>query len=202
MAETLARRLDQACRAVGHPIVGVSIGRAHDRRTWAVQPAALQAACQPLIDAFDPDDLLPRDWGTVLRLLGEVGAGTAVLGAMAYDMVTEARRRGHLLVQVANRDPAAEKEARRFEQQFKNGIARATELMEDALRSAPHWLQTQLITIVDPTSEVGKKVQEQLRAGLERVRSRRQTPILGPVGRMLSRITAGITRWLDPTACP
>ena len=40
----------------------------------------------PRSDAFDPDDLLPRDWGTVLRLLGEVSAGTAILAPMAYDM--------------------------------------------------------------------------------------------------------------------
>lgn len=153
-------------------------------------------------NAFDPDEFLPRDWGTVLRLVGEVSAGTAVLAGMAYDMVSEARRRGHMLIHLAHQSPAAEAEARTFEQQVKNGIADANELMEDALRSAPHWVQTQLVTIVDPTTRVGKKVQEHLQAKQRRVVSRRQNPILGPLGRALGRVTARFARWLDPTACP
>lgn len=49
-------RLDRALRAAGHAITGVSIGTEADKQTWKVQPASLQSACQPVIDAFDPTD--------------------------------------------------------------------------------------------------------------------------------------------------
>lgn len=52
----IAHRLDQALRAAGVPIAGVSIGRRDDITTWRVQPPHLQAQAQPVIDAFDPDD--------------------------------------------------------------------------------------------------------------------------------------------------
>lgn len=53
---TAAARLDRVLRAAGYAITGVSIGDQHDRTTWLVQPGALQGACQPHIDAFDPND--------------------------------------------------------------------------------------------------------------------------------------------------
>ena len=56
MSINIARLIDQLCRGAGHQIVGVSIGDAADKRTWRVSPSSLQAACQPIIDAFDPDD--------------------------------------------------------------------------------------------------------------------------------------------------
>ena len=52
----LAARLDRALRAAGVPLDGVSIGSESDRSTWRVSPASAQAAAQPVIDAFDPDD--------------------------------------------------------------------------------------------------------------------------------------------------
>ena len=48
---SLAARLDAAIRAAGHPITGVSLVDG-DKSTWRVQPASLQAAAQPVIDAF------------------------------------------------------------------------------------------------------------------------------------------------------
>ena len=153
-------------------------------------------------DAFEADDFLPLDWGTVLRLTGEVSAGTAVLAAYAYEMVAEARRSSRLLIYLAHHSPAAEEDAREFERQIKKTIKGASELMDDALRSAPHWLQAQPVTTVDLTSELGKMIEKRLRDGYERVRSRRQTPILGPVGRVLGRTAARLALWLDPTAFP
>ena len=153
-------------------------------------------------DAFEADDFLPLDWGTVLRLTGEVSAGTAVLAAYAYEMVAEARRLGRLLIYLAHHSPAAEEDAREFERQIKKTIKRASELMDDALRSAPHWIQAQPVTTVDLTSEVGKMVEKRLRDGYARIRSRRQTPILGPIGRVLGRTAARLALWLDPTAFP
>jgi hypothetical protein len=52
----LAARLDRTLRHLGLAITGVVIGRADDRTTWRVLPASLQAAAQPTIDAFNPDD--------------------------------------------------------------------------------------------------------------------------------------------------
>ena len=51
-----AARLDRVLKAAGVPIVSVSIGRRTDKSTWTVQPSDLQAAAQPIIDAFDPND--------------------------------------------------------------------------------------------------------------------------------------------------
>lgn len=48
----IAHYLEQAIKAAGHPIVGVSIGRASDKSTWRVDPPELQTAAQPVIDAF------------------------------------------------------------------------------------------------------------------------------------------------------
>lgn len=53
---TLAARLDRAIRSAGVAITGVSIGSDADRATWRVQPPDLQAAAQPTIDAFNPND--------------------------------------------------------------------------------------------------------------------------------------------------
>lgn len=53
---TLAERLDRTIKAAGVAIAGVSIGDPANKATWKVQPSSLQAAAQPTIDAFNPDD--------------------------------------------------------------------------------------------------------------------------------------------------
>lgn len=61
---SLAARLDTALRAAGLAITGVSIGVDEDRSTWKVMPRELQAAAQPVIDAFllpTPAQLLDED---------------------------------------------------------------------------------------------------------------------------------------------
>jgi len=52
---TIGARLETALKAAGHQIIGVSIGDYANKATWKVNPPSLQAACQALIDAFDPD---------------------------------------------------------------------------------------------------------------------------------------------------
>ena len=52
----VAERLDRAIKAAGVAIAGVSIGDPANKATWTVQPANLQAAAQPTIDAFDVND--------------------------------------------------------------------------------------------------------------------------------------------------
>lgn len=51
-----ARWLDRALKNAGVSITGVSIGDSANKATWKVSPANLQAAAQPTIDAFDPND--------------------------------------------------------------------------------------------------------------------------------------------------
>ena len=51
--ENIAAALDQAIRAAGVDIVGVSIGTPEDKTTWTVHPPELQTDAQPIIDAFD-----------------------------------------------------------------------------------------------------------------------------------------------------
>lgn len=48
----IAERLHLALKAALPGIVGVSLGREDDKSTWTVQPLTLQAAAQPIIDAF------------------------------------------------------------------------------------------------------------------------------------------------------
>lgn len=54
--DTTARRVTQAILAAGVPIMSVSIGDVGSKATWMVQPASLQSAAQPTIDAFNPND--------------------------------------------------------------------------------------------------------------------------------------------------
>ena len=52
----LAARVDAAVRGVAPGLVSVSIGDPADRTSWKVHPAALQAAVQATINAFNPTD--------------------------------------------------------------------------------------------------------------------------------------------------
>ena len=66
--DNIAAALDQAIRAAGVNIVGVSIGTPEDKATWTVQPPELEAAAQPVIDGFDIAAAdLATEWAT-LRL--------------------------------------------------------------------------------------------------------------------------------------
>ena len=58
------RRIEERIKAGGVPITGMSFGSLSDRSTWRVQPASLQAAAQPVIDAYadpTPAQLLDED---------------------------------------------------------------------------------------------------------------------------------------------
>jgi len=51
----IPERLDQQIKAAGVAIDGVSIGDPSNKATWRVSPSNLQAAAQPVIDAYaDP----------------------------------------------------------------------------------------------------------------------------------------------------
>ncbi len=151
-------------------------------------------------DALQPEDMLPRDWGTMIRLLGEVGSATGALGGMAYDAVavaaTRARMLNHLVKSLP--PPVVEKPARELEKQVKNGIKLAAEAFGDAMRSAPSWLTTHPLVVVDPQSELGRAVQRGMLAALPRIGGRRFEARLGPLGRWLGRLASNVALWWDP----
>jgi hypothetical protein len=150
-------------------------------------------------DALRPEDMLPRDWGTLIRLLGEVGSATGALGAMAYQTVAEASKRARVLVHMVMNLHATGDAARELESQIKRGIAEAAEVFEDAMRSAPAWLTTHPITFVDPQSELGLNVTGTLRSTQMRIRGPLPEARLGPLGRFLGKACAKLALWLDPT---
>lgn len=53
---TLGEQVGRAIRNAGIPIKEVQIVDTTNRATWTVEPANLQSAAQPIIDAFDPGD--------------------------------------------------------------------------------------------------------------------------------------------------
>lgn len=53
----LAAALERAIRNAGVPVISVSMpADEHDKSGYKVHPPSLQAAAQPTIDAFNPDD--------------------------------------------------------------------------------------------------------------------------------------------------
>jgi hypothetical protein len=152
-----------------------------------------------LSEALRPEDMLPRDWGTLIRLLGEVGSATGALGAMAYQTVAEASKRARVLVHVVTNRHMTGDTARELERQIKQGIAEAARVFEDAMRSAPSWLTTHPITLVDPQSELGLTVTGTLKSTQLRIRGRLPRARLGPLGGALGKVCATLALWFDPS---
>ena len=150
-------------------------------------------------DALRPEDMLPRDWGTLIRLLGEVGSATGALGAMAYQTVAEASKRTRVLVHLVRNLHVTGDAARRLEAQIKEGIAEAAKVFEDAMRSAPAWLTSHPITFVEPHSTLGINVTGTMRSTQMRIRPPARPAPLGALGRLLGSASARLAVWFDPT---
>lgn len=56
MALNVEATIQDAIRAAGIPITGMRFPSIADKATWQVFPPSLQAAAQPIIDAFNPND--------------------------------------------------------------------------------------------------------------------------------------------------
>ena len=151
-----------------------------------------------LSDALRPEDMLPRDWGTLIRLLGEVGSATGALGAMAYLTVAQASKRTRILVHLVKNLHITGDAARNLERQIKEGVAEAARVFEDAMRSAPAWLTSHPITFVDPQSELSLNVTGTMKSTALRVHRGRRESRLGAFGRWLARGSAKLAVWLDP----
>jgi len=147
-----------------------------------------------------PDVLAPQDWGTLIRLLGEISSGTAALGGFAYALVnsavTLAKQLAHLVGGGVTGPPA-----RAVEAECKDSLAQAVLCLADAMRAAPSWLQKHEFTVVDPQSRVGKRLEQRLLADQGRLTPpRRHEPRFGRVGKHLGRWLAIAARWLNPAA--
>jgi hypothetical protein len=66
--DNIAGRLDAELKAAGLDIVGVSIGSNTDTATWLVQPSALQAQAQPIINAVNLAQWAIDELFSVLRV--------------------------------------------------------------------------------------------------------------------------------------
>lgn len=70
-------RLDEALRANGLAITGVSIADANNKATWSVQPSTLQAAAQAVITAFDASPAADVAWvNLAARTAAQQAVGT------------------------------------------------------------------------------------------------------------------------------
>lgn len=100
MERSLASRLDEAIRAAGVAISGVSVGSDVDRSTWKVSPTSLQAAAQPTIDTFGmptPNTLATEDAvrdvdmkalkALVIEIYPYLGAGKPTLAQLRANII-------------------------------------------------------------------------------------------------------------------
>jgi hypothetical protein len=63
MKMPVAMVVQNQVRDAGVPVISVSIGSRNDKSTWTVQPDSLQAAAQPIIDAYNiPAEDLAWQW--------------------------------------------------------------------------------------------------------------------------------------------
>ena len=73
MKMPVAMVVQNQVRDAGVPVISVSIGSRNDKSTWTVQPDSLQAAAQPIIDAYDiPAENLAWQWYVVRKQRNEL----------------------------------------------------------------------------------------------------------------------------------
>lgn len=91
MMKKVSTALDEALKAAGVPIVGVSVGRENERSTWRVDIAAgatpeqVQAA-EAVLDAFDPSVLAVERVTTELKAAVQRHLDTAAQ-ALGYESI-------------------------------------------------------------------------------------------------------------------
>ncbi len=132
---------------------------------------------------FNPDEILPPDWGVVLPLLGELGPMPARLGGLAYSLAAHAAEHGRAFQRLKDTEKilakqnASAEDFRKLSQLRADaaGHARtkarlAADTFEDALACVPRWAK---VMKFDPDllkSEPGRKLAAQI---LERNARRR-----------------------------
>jgi hypothetical protein len=155
-----------------------------------------ELACQ---GALVPDDLLPREWTSIVKMLGEVSSDTAMGGAIAYQGVGDAALFARQLVYRVDRDPADSKIAE-LDKDIRRHLSDAVDLYADALRSAPPWLKDHPVGLSDPISRMGKVIQRGIvndKVALMQPRLHRRR--FGKSGTWSAGILTRLAAWLDPS---
>jgi hypothetical protein len=150
--------------------------------------------------ALYPDMLAPRDWGTIIGILGQISSATGALGGFAYALVNNATTAARHLVALANSPTAATTQMRDQESACKEALKEAVVTLEDALRAAPSWLGKHEFTLVDPRSKGGQAVEKYLLDLDGRLSPKRHEPRFWFLGKFLGRWLARAGRWLNPAA--
>lgn len=144
--------------------------------------------------------LAHRDWGIVIQLLAEVSSGTSIMGGFAYQTVADAMERALVLIDGVQAHKISVSAARSLESQIKDGLEEAVNAFADAMRCAPSNLATHEFTIADPTSKVGKGIEQHLIRLRTNFTSGRHEPRFGRVGKFVGKYLTKAGRWFDPAA--
>src|SRR5690606_7853850 len=159
------------------------------------------------IGIFDPDEILPVDWGAVLPLFGQLGMQSARFGGSAYATANNAAFQGRyiqkLLVEREQQLESASNtdHANAITAKFEVPLARAMEkthslvrdaadTFEDALKSAPRWLQKEKIDLEGLESPLAKRL-------IPQIEKSRKAP-LGTLGRKIGQHLSRFSLWLNP----
>jgi len=156
------------------------------------------------LELFDPEEVLPPEWGAVLPLLGSLGAFSARLGGLAYayaaDAAAAARRASHLAKSLQSVETKGYSHShlpsrvKLLQDQLAASLAEArlksrlaVDTIEDALAAAPRWATRSQVDPAVIKSEPGRKL-------VERVEKRRAS--LPRWRRILGRVLPSLVRSL------
>lgn len=127
------------------------------------------------VGLYRPEEILPQDWGALLPLLGQLGTQTARFGGTAYAHAALAATTGLYLQRIlAEREERLEnlKDAEKAQEvftEFKEPLqsaqtkarrlaAESAVLFEDALKSAPKWLQDEKVNFEGLDSDFARRL--------------------------------------------
>lgn len=152
-------------------------------RLWRVSVAWTDPKLDLLIHAgvFDPQEVLPPDWGATIPLLGAMGAVPARLGGLAYAYAAESSAQAKLAVRCAaaladhDRDsrgtPVENYRRDELNRAFEKVLADAklkaklsADTLEDALANAPAWATRMQVDISRMSSGPGRALVERIQA--------------------------------------
>jgi hypothetical protein len=101
------------------------------------------------------EDIVPRDWGVVVQLLGQVGSGPAVVGSQAYQQLDAVLFRWRTLKNAIEAG-APDAVLRQEEEKLRTSMHEAALCFRDAMNSAPLYLLHHTFDIRDPESRAAK----------------------------------------------
>ena len=150
---------------------------------WRVSVAWADPHLDRLIYAgvFDPQEVLPPDWGATIPLLGAMGSVPARLGGLAYAYAAESSAQAKLAVRYAaaladhDKDSGGTPAENRRRDELYGAFEKvlmdaklkaklAADTLEDALANAPAWATRMQIDISRMSSGPGRALAERIQA--------------------------------------